>query len=472
MKPKIIQNLSITLAVIFLVFMSGGSSIASVTSVEIPNSTSVTAGINATTPSSSGTATTPATNPNCPQKAPEAGPTDGKDVRMEIAKAFESEASKMFANDYGEVSGGPDTKTEELVVKIAKQFAPDQDGKTKYKYSIDGDGPNSFDCSGFVHYVLKQAKTQGGNLILGGGSHTSQYVNVGSLVHKVDLSKFVSSSGGSILRKTSDLPFLDILRPGDLIFFGTSTSCADKKKCPNTVGHIGIYIGNGQYIHSTTSDEDPTKDSASSGNSEVSPAIPSRPQGANYASYNGVKISSLSESYFTPDFYIMTRRVIQGTGVYGMAEGLGPTAYPGGNNASVSLNSCHGSTKCHPGERSGHGAYQNRPNGDAVDITPKSGYAYAAFGGTAQSGGSGRNSYTVLTSANGRVKAYYYHTNNIRTGPVNAGERIAKVGAGGIGHIHFELLVDGKSVHGHYVVSESSYQADLWKNMKAVLGLT
>lgn len=451
--------------------MSSGSSIASVASVEIQNNSSATTGTNTTTTSTSGTATT-TNNPNCPQKAPEAGPSDGKDVRMEIAKAFESEASKMFASDYGDVSGGPDTKTEELVVKIAKQYAPGEDGKTKYKYTIDGDGPNSFDCSGFVHYVLKQAKAQGGNLILGGGSHTSQYVNVGSLVHKVDLSKFVTSSGGSILRKSSDLPSLDLLRPGDLIFFGTSTSCTDKKKCPNTVGHIGIYIGNGQYIHSTTSDEDPTKDSASSGNNEVSPAIPARPQGANYTSYNGVKISNLNKSYFTPDFYIMTRRVIQGAaGVYGTAEGIGQTAYPGGNNASVSLGSCHGSSKCHPGERSGHGVYQNRPNGDAIDITPKSGYAYAAFGGNAQSGGSGRNSYTVLTSANGRVKAFYYHTNNIRTGPVNAGERIAKVGAGGIGHIHFELVVDGKSVHGSGG-SESQYQANLWKNMKSVLGLT
>lgn len=160
--------------------------------------------------------------------------------------------------------------------------------------------------------------------------------------------------------------------------------------------------------------------------------------------------------------------------ILGRIDGLGPTAFPGGKDAYVSFRSCHGSTRCYPAEKKHHGAYRNRPDGDAVDITPRDGYGLAVFNGTASSGGSGRNSYTVVTSTNGRLKAYYYHTNNVKQGRVQAGERIVRTGAGGIHHIHFELLADGKSVHGDTSTrknGEREYVRSLWFNMKKVLGL-
>jgi hypothetical protein len=59
------------------------------------------------------------------------------------------------------------------------------------------------------------------------------------------------------------------------------------------------------------------------------------------------------------------------------------------------------------------------------------------------------------------------------SGPIKGGSIIGRVGAAGIGHIHFELLVDGKSVHGDVSRrgDESAYQRSLWDNMRKVLGL-
>ena len=240
------------------------------------------------------------------------GQTDEQKKASSIGYTGNPGGSSGTSQDAQTAQGtGSNTKTEELIKNIAMKYAPGSDGKTRYKYMPDGDGPSSFDCSGFVHSVLKQVKEQGGNVIIGSESHTSAYSNIGKLIHSVDLTKFVNSSGASILRSSKDLPSTSILRPGDLLFFGTSSTCSNKKLCPNTVGHVAIYIGDGKYIHSTTSDNDLTRDSASAGNSAVQPPISAHPKGANYASYNGVKINDLSDSYFSPKFYIMTRRVIQ-----------------------------------------------------------------------------------------------------------------------------------------------------------------
>ncbi|MBQ3423039.1 MAG: SH3 domain-containing protein [Romboutsia sp.] len=91
------------------------------------------------------------------------------------------------------------------VINLAKK----QLGKP-YKYGAEG--PDSFDCSGFLYYIHKQAI----GLIL---PRTSS-----------DQSKF-----GVAVSK-------DNLKPGDLIFFDS-----DKN---GTVNHAGMYIGDNQWIHS------------------------------------------------------------------------------------------------------------------------------------------------------------------------------------------------------------------------------
>ena len=143
---------------------------------------------------------------------------------------------------------------------------------------------------------------------------------------------------------------------------------------------------------------------------------------------------------------------------------------------------------CHPSDDSGHGTFKNREtadHGDALDITPSSGKAYAAFDGTAYpnygsndaSSGGERYGGVRLVSKDKRVVLYYYHTiPMISYGQeVAAGSVIARTGADGISHIHLELLYDGKSVHGNASLcasGASAYNRSLWENVKKVLGLS
>jgi cell wall-associated NlpC family hydrolase len=86
----------------------------------------------------------------------------------------------------------------ERVVEYAKRFVG-----TPYVYG--GSSPHGFDCSGFVRFV---------------------YAHFGvTLPH----SSYAQFGDGRGVRRGS-------LRPGDLVFF-------------DSVGHVGIYVGNGRFIH-------------------------------------------------------------------------------------------------------------------------------------------------------------------------------------------------------------------------------
>ena len=81
-------------------------------------------------------------------------------------------------------------------------------------YVYGGASPSGFDCSGFVYYVLKQVGYSPYR------TPADQY-NMGTYVEKSDL------------------------QPGDIVFFaGTYAS---------GISHVGIYAGNGQFIHSPNS---------------------------------------------------------------------------------------------------------------------------------------------------------------------------------------------------------------------------
>jgi cell wall-associated NlpC family hydrolase len=83
------------------------------------------------------------------------------------------------------------------------------------KYVLGGTTPSGFDCSGLVRYVM------------------------GAL--RVDLPRTAAQqaqTGLAIERDKNDL------RPGDLLTFGW-------KGRPG-VSHIGIYVGNGRYIHASS----------------------------------------------------------------------------------------------------------------------------------------------------------------------------------------------------------------------------
>ncbi|MFZ5597720.1 MAG: C40 family peptidase [Bacillota bacterium] len=82
------------------------------------------------------------------------------------------------------------------------------------KYRYGGEGPDSFDCSGFTKYVFKSV---GINL-----PHiAADQADMGVRVSKNDLI------------------------PGDLVFFGYYGS--------KDIQHVGIYIGNNEFIHASNS---------------------------------------------------------------------------------------------------------------------------------------------------------------------------------------------------------------------------
>lgn len=94
----------------------------------------------------------------------------------------------------------------EAIIATAKQYIG-------VPYVWGGSTPSGFDCSGYIQYVF--------------GKHgislprtSAQQYTVGVWVSKSDL------------------------RPGDLVFYNTGGS---------GVSHLGIYIGNGQFIHTSSS---------------------------------------------------------------------------------------------------------------------------------------------------------------------------------------------------------------------------
>ncbi|MDD4346580.1 MAG: NlpC/P60 family protein [Desulfitobacteriaceae bacterium] len=102
------------------------------------------------------------------------------------------------------VSRSSDNLTGSRVVAKAAQYLG-----TPYRYG--GSSPNGFDCSGFTQYIFRQLQVSINR------TAASQYNN-GFSVSKANLI------------------------PGDLVFFNTSGG----------ISHVGIYAGNGQFIHSSS----------------------------------------------------------------------------------------------------------------------------------------------------------------------------------------------------------------------------
>jgi cell wall-associated NlpC family hydrolase len=78
------------------------------------------------------------------------------------------------------------------------------------RYRYGGTGPNSFDCSGFVYYIMNKVGIRMGR-------DMSAQLNSGTRI------------------KTADL------QPGDLLFFTNTYK--------RGLSHAGIYIGNGKFVH-------------------------------------------------------------------------------------------------------------------------------------------------------------------------------------------------------------------------------
>lgn len=135
---------------------------------------------------------------------------DGIAGSKTLAKVYSNTAAK--ATNTGNTGSATASPGGNKTVELAKQHL----GKP---YLWGGNGPNSFDCSGFVHYILKQQGFKGERMSANSQSNYAAW-------KLVDYKNMVA---------------------GDLMFFDT------RKDGSVPIGHVGIYMGNGQMIHASSS---------------------------------------------------------------------------------------------------------------------------------------------------------------------------------------------------------------------------
>ena len=104
-------------------------------------------------------------------------------------------------------SGGDSSKSNSGLVSYAKQFMG-------IRYKWGGTTTKGFDCSGFTQYIMR---------------------HYGVSIPRVSREQ---AQGGVSVKK-------DSLRVGDLVFFARSAS-------NRTINHVGIYVGSGNFIHSSS----------------------------------------------------------------------------------------------------------------------------------------------------------------------------------------------------------------------------
>lgn len=121
-------------------------------------------------------------------------------------KAKKETVQTVDTNETQTLSAPPSAVNGQAIVSYAQQFLG-------IKYVYGAAGPSAFDCSGFTMYVYAQFGI--------------------SLYHNAAAQ---SNMGVSVS--------IENLQPGDLVFF--------KDKTGSRVGHCGIYIGNGNFIHASS----------------------------------------------------------------------------------------------------------------------------------------------------------------------------------------------------------------------------
>lgn len=124
-----------------------------------------------------------------------------------MSSTYVSAGTAPANNSGSQNTGGTTGATGAAIVETAKKYLG-------YPYVYGGMSPSGFDCSGFVNYVYKQHGYSMNRVA------SAIYYNNGTYVDKANL------------------------QPGDLVFFSNSSE---------SVGHVGIYIGNNQMIHASTS---------------------------------------------------------------------------------------------------------------------------------------------------------------------------------------------------------------------------
>lgn len=125
----------------------------------------------------------------------------GQDEQTENSSSSSSSSSSNNSSN-GNSSSSSSNSIGDKLVSLAKS-------KLGCKYVWGATGPNQFDCSGLTSWCHKQ---------------------VGISIPRTSLAQ---SKGGKAVSKSN-------LQPGDLLFWKTTSA---------EVGHVGMYVGNGQFIH-------------------------------------------------------------------------------------------------------------------------------------------------------------------------------------------------------------------------------
>ena len=85
------------------------------------------------------------------------------------------------------------------------------------RMSGGAEGPDSFDCSGYIYYCLNK---------------------VGYSVGRTTANTYSQNTRWQYIDR-------DDLKPGDLMFYFSDSD-------PSRIGHVGIYLGNGYHIHASS----------------------------------------------------------------------------------------------------------------------------------------------------------------------------------------------------------------------------
>lgn len=133
---------------------------------------------------------------------------------LQKAQASASAAAAKAEKEANKKKATPTPKTEtkaEKVIKAAKS-------KLGCEYILGDRGPDTFDCSGFIYWCLRQAGVSCTRLNAAGFSNKTSWTKITSI---------------------------DDLQKGDLIFFKSDES--------SRVNHCGIYVGSGEMIDASSS---------------------------------------------------------------------------------------------------------------------------------------------------------------------------------------------------------------------------
>ncbi len=141
----------------------------------------------------------------------------------------------LYSDDAIPYEGGEDiplsestvTQSNSEIISDALSLAYSLLGKD---YIYGACGPNSFDSSGFIYYILK---------------------NSGLAINPMSPSAF------SDISAWQTIPDIENLQIGDLVFFNSETG--------SYINHIGIYVGGGSFIHASQTDGSVVRSSMTNG---------------------------------------------------------------------------------------------------------------------------------------------------------------------------------------------------------------